>query len=323
MLYNTYSQYLKDRYGERVYKLPVNLPISCPNRDGTCSYGGCIFCGDEGAAFENLPTHYSVTEQISENMRYIGKKYKAKKFIAYFQNFTNTYMPLEDFKTLIAQAVMPDIVEIAISTRPDCVRDDYMAFLYELSKKHNINISIELGLQSINHKTLEKINRGHTLAEFIDAVMTIKKYGFDVCAHLILNLPWDDMSDVKECAKILSALKINQVKLHSLYIVKNTPMAKMYLSGEFDMGTYMDYVERVICFLEHLSPEIAIQRLIGRAREESTIFANYGASWWKIKDTIDEQMEKRQTFQGRLCTYLNGSCLKKFDQADDLPKNIE
>ncbi len=313
MLYNTYSEYLKQKYGTRVYKLPVNLPITCPNRDGTCSVGGCIFCGEVGAAFENLPSEMSVSAQLRENMRFIGKKYKADKFIAYFQNFTNTYMPLDEFIRYISEAQIENIVEISVSTRPDCIRDDYMSFLKEFSDRTGIAVSVELGLQTVNYKTLRTINRGHTLAEFIDAVLTINKYGFDICTHLILNLPWDNMEDVKECARIISALRIKQVKLHSLYIVKDTPMAEMYLNGEFDMGTYMDYVERVICFLEHLSPEIIIQRVIGRAKEEHTVFANYGSSWWKIKDTIDYEMNKRHTYQGRLCTYLGGSALKKFD----------
>lgn len=312
MRYRAYSQFLKDKYGERVYKLPVNLPITCPNRDGCVGVGGCIFCGDVGAAFENLPSTMEIGKQLEENMSYIGKKYKAKKFIAYFQNFTNTYMPLDKFKNCISQAVKENIVEIAISTRPDCIAEPYLVFLSELSKKHGINISIELGLQSVNYKTLAKINRGHTLAEFIEAVNIIHKYGFDVCTHLILNLPWDDIDDVIECSKVLSALKIEQVKLHSLYIVKNTPMAQMYMNKEFSMGTYYDYVERVIAFLEYLSPDIVIQRLIGRAKEEHTIFANYGTSWWKIKDNIDAQLELKDTYQGKKFDYLGGKALRKF-----------
>lgn len=312
MRYRAYSEFLKEKYGERVYKLPVNLPITCPNRDGCVGTGGCIFCGDVGAAFENLPSTMEIGRQIDENMSYIGKKYKAKKFIAYFQNFTNTYMPLDVFKDSISQAVKDNIVEIAVSTRPDCIGEEYLAFLKELSDSTGISISIELGLQTVNYKTLAKINRGHSLAEFIEAVNLIHKYGFDICTHLILNLPWDDMDDVTECAKILSALRIEQVKLHSLYIVKNTPMAKMYLKGEFSMGTYYDYVERVIRFLEYLSPDVVIQRLIGRAKEEHTIFANYGTSWWKIKDNIDAQLELRDTYQGKKCDYLGGKALRKF-----------
>ncbi len=314
MRYKAYSEYLREKYGEKVYKLPVNLPITCPNKDGSAGYGGCIYCGEVGAAFENLPCTMPVGEQIRQNMEFIGRKYKANKFIAYFQNFTNTYMPYEDFCDYINSAKTDKIVEIAISTRPDCISDRYMEFLKEFSTENGINISIELGLQSINHKTLKKINRGHTLAEFIDAVQTVHNYGFEVCTHLILNLPWDDMDDVIECAKILSSLKVDQVKLHSLYIVKNTPMADMYLNGEFHMGTYEDYIDRVVAFLEHLSPNVAIQRLIGRAREEHTVFANYGTSWWKIKDAIDARLEEMDTLQGSKCDYLGGKCLKKFEK---------
>ncbi|MBE7054050.1 MAG: TIGR01212 family radical SAM protein [Ruminococcaceae bacterium] len=310
--YNTYSEYLKNKYGEKVYKLPVNLPITCPNRDGCIGTGGCIFCGEVGAAFENLSNELSVKEQIRQNMEYIGKKYKAEKFIVYFQNFTNTYMSFEKFKSYVDEAIVENVVEIGISTRPDCIRDEYLSYLNNISKSHNINISIEMGLQTVNYKTLAKVNRGHTLAEFIDAVLMIKKYDFDICAHLILNLPWDDKEDVIECAKILSALKVNQVKLHCLYIVKDTEMAKLYSEKAFDMGSYYDYVEKVILFLEYLSPDIIIQRLIGRAKEEHTVFANYNTSWWKIKDNIDEQLEFLDTYQGKKFDYLNGKCVKKF-----------
>ncbi len=312
MRYNTYSEYLKNTYGERVYKIPVNLPITCPNRDGTCGEGGCIFCSDVGAAFENLPSDMCVKEQIRQNIAYIGKKYKAEKYIVYFQNFTNTYMPLETFKKYINDSMADGVVELSISTRPDCIKDEYMEYLREFADKNNINITIELGLQTVNHHTLKKINRGHTLAEFIDAVMTIKKYGFCICTHLILNLPWDNMDDVIENAKILSALKIDQVKLHCLYILKDTPMAKLYENEEFEMGSYYDYVNIVITFLEYLSPDIVIQRIIGRAKEEHTIFANYGTSWWKIKDNIDAELDFRDTHQGAKCDYLGGKAVKKF-----------
>lgn len=314
MRYFTYSQYLNRKYGERVYKLPVNLPGTCPNRDGCVGVGGCIYCGEEGAAFENLPNTMPVREQIEKNMDYIGKKYKAEKFIVYFQNYSNTYMPLEEFKTYIEQAVKENVVEIAVSTRPDCINDEYLDYLYSFKEKNKIEISIELGLQSVNYHTLKTINRGHTLAEFIDAVIRIKKRGFPVCSHIILNLPWDDMTDVIECAKIVSALEVDQVKLHCLYILKDTPIADMYVNNEFEMGSFYDYVEKVVAFIEYLHPDIAIQRIIGRAREEDCIFANYGTSWWKIKDNIDDQLELFDSYQGIKCDYLNGKALKKFEK---------
>ncbi len=314
MRYFAYSEYLKEKYGERVYKLPVNLPGTCPNRDGNVGTGGCIFCGEVGAAFENLPCEMPVSEQVAKNMEYIGKKYKAKKFIAYFQNYSNTYMPLDKLEAVICEAVTENIVEISVSTRPDCISDEYLKVLQKIKEQHGVNISIELGLQSVNYRTLKKINRGHTLAEFIDAVVRIKKFDFPVCAHVILNLPWDDMEDVVECSKILSALSVDQVKLHCLYILKDTPIAQMYLNGEFEMGSFYTYVDKVIAFLEYLHPDIAVQRIIGRAREKDCIFANYSTSWWRIKDNIDEQMELFDTCQGKKCDYLNGKALKKFEK---------
>lgn len=297
-LYNEYSIFLKEKYGEKVYKLPVNIPCTCPNRDGTIGYGGCTFCSDVGTGFEMLENTISVKEQIEKNMQYISKKYKAKKFIAYFQNYTNTYLELEEFKKYINEAVGKDIVEISVSTRPDCIGNEYLEFLKELKDLYNIDISIELGLQTANYHTLISINRGHTLAEFIDAVMRIKKYGFEVCTHVILNLPGDDIIDVKETAKILSVLKVDQVKIHSLYIMENTKMGILYKNKEITVIDEEEYVERVIVFLEHLDKNIVVQRLVGRAPEKNSLFVNWGMSWWKIKDDILEKMENEGRHQG-------------------------
>lgn len=308
--YRIYSQYLREKYGDKVYKIPIQLPVTCPNRDGTVGSGGCIFCGEEGAGFENLASSISVIDQLNKNITYIQKKYKAKKFIAYFQNFTNTYLPLENFKEYINAACRENIVEISISTRPDCINDEYLDFLKEIEKEKNINISIELGLQSVNYHTLKKINRGHSLAEFIDAVVNIKKYGFEICVHMIVNLPWDTKDDIVEGAKILSALKIEQVKLHSLYIVKNTIMGSMYENKEFEIISMEEYIDRVIIFLEYLNPSIVLQRLIGRAPKENTLFCNWHTSWWKIKDQIDQKMKEIDSYQGKKYTYLNGKALK-------------
>lgn len=310
--YRVYSEYLRDKYGSKVYKLPINLPLTCPNRDGCVGYGGCIFCGEEGTGFENLSNTISVKNQLLENMDYIKRKYKAEKFIAYFQNFSNTYMDLELFKTYIKEAILEDIVEISISTRPDCISDSYLEFLSSIKKEHNINISIEMGLQTVNYHTLKIINRGHSLAEFIDSVLRIKPFGFDICTHIILNLPWDNMDDVVECAKILSALSVEQVKLHSLYVVENTALGKMYKDGEITLLSKEEYIDRVIVFLEHLHPDIVIQRVVGRAPEENTLFVNWNTSWWKIKDEIIEKMAQMKTYQGMKCNYLNGSAIRKF-----------
>lgn len=312
--YKVYSQYLRNRYGEKVYKIPINLPVTCPNRDGTAGCGGCIFCGEEGAGFETLSQFMPVSEQLETNITYIREKYKAQKFIAYFQNYTNTYLSLEAFKKFMVQACREDVVEIAISTRPDCIHDDYLAYLQALKERYNLTITIELGLQTVNYHTLKKINRGHSLAEFLDAVLRIKKHRLETCVHLILNLPWDNEDDVIEDAKFLSALGIEQIKLHSLYIRNDTVMGRMYEGGEFEIITLEEYVRRVILFLEYLNPDVVIQRLIGRAPEENSLFCNWNTSWWKIKDRIDESMEALDTYQGKRFDYLHGSALKEKHQ---------
>ena len=314
-VYRTFSDYLKERYGEKVYKLPVGLPVSCPNRDGSCGNGGagCTFCGSIGAGYENLPADMTITQQLAANKAHIIPKYKAKKFIPYFQNFSNTYVAPDVLRRWVREAgAGDDIVAIYIATRPDCISDEYLTMLKTEADALGIDICIELGLQSVNVHSLVNINRGHTLAELIDAVLRIRRYGLQTCVHLILNLPWDDDLDVIEDAKVLSALGVNQVKLHALYIVKGTVMAQQYEAGELKLVSREDYENRVIAFLEHLAPEIIVQRIIGRAPEANTLFSNWHTGWWKIRDHIINVMKQEGRYQGRLCDYLNGKAVRRF-----------
>jgi len=307
--YNIYSRYLKEKFGGKVYKLPVNLPGTCPNRDGNAGTGGCIFCDEAGSGFQCLPNTLSVKKQIEENREYFKKRFNAQKFIVYFQSFTNTYMPYSIFRENVLSACSDDIVGISVSTRPDCINDRYLDFLMEIKRDHGLEIDIELGLQTVNYHTLRKINRGHTLAEFIDAVIRIHRSGLEVCTHLILNLPWDDLHDLVENAKVVSALGIRYVKLHSLYVVENTVLGDMYKRGEFSIITLEDYVQRIILFLEYLDPQIVIQRLVGKGPADDLIFSNWGTSWWKVKQMIEESLKEKDTWQGRRFGYLNGSAL--------------
>ncbi|MBZ2174480.1 TIGR01212 family radical SAM protein [Schnuerera sp. xch1] len=313
-VYNVYSKYLKERFGEKVYKLPINLPLTCPNRDGCVGTGGCIFCGEEGGSFENLSHALSVREQVKRNKEYISERYKANKFISYFQNFTNTYLPLDDFKKYVEESIVDGIVGISISTRPDCVNDNYLKYLSDIKNRYDLEITIELGLQTVNYHSLKKINRGHSLAEFIDAVIRNKRYSIRTCAHLILNLPWDDMTDVIENAKILSALNVEEVKLHALYVVDGTELGRMYKEGEVSLISKDEYKERVITFLEYLDEDIIVQRIIGRAPKENTLFVNWNESWWKIRDEIVEDMRNRKIKQGKKFQYLNGKAIKKLQK---------
>ena len=310
--YYMVSEFFRQKYGEKVYKLPVSVPVTCPNRDGTCGTGGCIFCGSIGAGYENLPDSMTITEQLTANRRHIEAKYKASKFIAYLQNFSNTYQPPERFAAQVEEACQPDVVGIAVATRPDCVNDQYIEILADLRERRGVDITLELGLQTVNYRTLKWINRGHGLAEFIDATLRASRKGIGICTHMILNFPGDEMIDVIEGAKTLSALKVEQVKLHALYVVKGTRLAQMYEAGEVTLGSCEEYEERVIAFLEHLSPEIVVQRLIGRAPEENTLFTNWSKGWWRIRENIETRMEAMDTWQGKRCNYLNGPAVQKF-----------
>ncbi|WP_301962351.1 TIGR01212 family radical SAM protein [uncultured Megasphaera sp.] len=310
--YNVYSTYLKERYGEKVYKLPISIPDTCPNRDGTLGTRGCAFCGSIGAGYENLPADMTIQRQIEANIAHIQPKYKANKFIAYFQNFTNTYIRPDVFRQYLIEACRPDIVGIAVATRPDCVNTTYFDIMAEIKETYGVDILVEFGLQTVNYKTLQKINRGHTVAEYIDAMMMIQAYPFRNCTHVILDLPWDTMEDVVETAKIISALPTHEIKLHALYIIKNTVMADWYKAGEIQLVSSEEYVDRVVTFLEYTRPDIVFQRLIGRAPKEATEFANWGMGWWKIRDMINAELARRDTRQGAKCTYLHGKAVRKF-----------
>ena len=310
--YRMISAFYKERYGEKAYKIPVALPLTCPNRDGSAGVGGCTFCGEIGAGYENRPASMTVKQQIDETVVHIAKKYKAYKYIPYFQNFSNTYLPPEKFRQYVEEACLEHVVGIAIATRPDCVHDAYLDILKDVQNKYGIDIYVELGLQSVNYHTLQKVNRGHTMAEFIDAVLRIKRYGFEVCAHMILNLPWDTMDDVIEGAKTLSALQVDQVKLHALYLVKNTKMARDYETGEFTLISAEEYARRVVEFLRYLDPKIVLQRLVGRAPEENTIFTNWSMGWWRVQDLIDQIMEDEDISQGSGYDCLHGAAVQKF-----------
>ncbi len=310
MPYKRYANYLKEKYNAKVYKIPINLEITCPNRDGNCGTGGCTFCGDIGVGYEMKDALMSISSQIEENIAFMKKRYKAQYFIAYLQNYSNTYMPPDDFRQILNQIHHPEIVGVSISTRPDCINDIYLEIINEYKNLTSYDICIELGLQTVNYHSLLKINRGHSVAEFIDAIMRIRRYDFEIAVHLILNLPWDSAVDVIENAKIISALQVDYVKLHALYILENTIMGEQFKNNEIEIISEEEYKERVITFLRYLSPEIVLQRIIGRVPEEFSIFANWGTSWWKIHDEIIETMQVNNFKQGDLCNYLNGKALK-------------
>ncbi|MGD9473830.1 MAG: TIGR01212 family radical SAM protein [Eubacteriaceae bacterium] len=298
--YHIYSKWLKEVYGEKVYKIPINIPVTCPNRDGSKGTGGCIYCGAKGGGNETLSESLSVSEQLKQNIAYIGKRYHSKKFIVFFQSFTNTHCQFSDFKRWILESLDDSIVEIAISTRPDAISTEQLDFLAALKQDKGIEITLELGLQSINDRTLEILNRCHTVADYCQAVKNIRTMNLKTCTHLILDLPWDQESDMIKAAGLLSAVQTDFVKCHALYIEHDTVLCDWYQAGKVSLLTKEDYINRAILFLEHLNPDIVIQRLIGRAPEADTVITNWNSSWWKIKEMLEEKMHKENKYQGRL-----------------------
>ncbi|AIY85973.1 MULTISPECIES: TIGR01212 family radical SAM protein [unclassified Thermotoga] len=302
MRYRKLSDYLKERYGERVQRIVIHGGFSCPNRDGTKGKGGCIYCDAMGSGFTTL-MRLPIREQVME----MKKKYEKrgiKKFIAYFQSFSNTYAPVEVLRERYEEALVDDsIVQLSVSTRPDLVPERVLDLFEEFKKR--VDVSVELGLQTANYRTLKKINRGHTLAEFVDAAVRVKRRGIELVVHVILNLPWDDMEDVVETAKILSALDVDGVKLHSLYVVEGTKLAEMYKKGEIKICSLEEYIDRAITFLEYLSPNVVIHRLVADPPRKGTIFGNWGKSKIEIINMVEEELERRDTYQGKKFDYLN------------------
>lgn len=308
--YRTYSSYLKEIHGEKVYKLPLNIPVTCPNR--IKSYG-CSFCGGAGTGFEAMDAGVPVQEQLRKTKEKIAAKYHAGKFIAYFQNYTNTFLPLKQFREYLQEAAeVEDIVGISVSTRPDCIRRDYLEVLKETGQNHDLKITMEYGLQTVNYHTLREINRGHTLAEFLDAVLITAPYGFDICTHVILNLPGDTLEDSIETAKILSALPVQITKLHSLYIPRGSRLYQDFEHGKITLCSKEEYLERLTEFICHVREDMVIERLFSRVPKEDAGFSNWGTSWWKLRDLFDRKMEESGYVQGCKCDYLSGAALRRW-----------
>ena len=298
--YYRFSDFLKERYSGRVYKIPVAVTCSCPNRDGTKGSDGCIFCGDEAAGFESLDPEIPVSEQIRQNISYMGKKYKAGKFIAYFQNYSNTYMESDRFMRYMEEACMEKIVALYISTRPDCIDEQHVRFLAGLSKDRGVDIVIEMGLQSSSDRSLNILKRGHTVRDFEKAAGLLNDHGIPFCAHMINDLPFEDSTQVAKNALFLNETGASQVKCHSLYVLRGTRLGEMFMEGEMKMLECSDFIERSILFLRNLDKGIVVQRLMGRAPEDRTLFCNYGRSWRAVVDDIVAAMEENGWHQGDL-----------------------
>lgn len=270
--------------------MPIDASFTCPNRrDGS---GGCIFCDSTGSGFSAKPD-LEIEEQLSAKMSELRKK-GINKFMAYFQANSNTFAPVETLRELYRRALVKDVVALDISTRPDLIPEEVLELLEEFSKE--VDVILELGLQSVNPNTLKVINRKHTLSHFVDAVIRAKKHKIPIVAHIIANLPWDSLEDVAEAARLLSVLGVAGVKVHSLYVVQGTELARLYERGEVELTTHEEFIERVVVFLEFLDSEIVIHRLVADPPIEGTLFGNWGFSKLQLLNMI----EKKMIIEGRV-----------------------
>jgi radical SAM protein (TIGR01212 family) len=297
--YHDYNSYLRDIFGERVQKISLDAGFGCPNRDGTISDTGCIFCDSRGSGSgAMIKRGLSIDDQIMEVIRSAGKRYKARKFIAYFQSFTNTYAPLPRLRELYTRALDHEgMVGLSIGTRPDCVDKDILSLISSFKKDYLV--WVEFGLQSAHDATLSRINRGHDAACFGKGVMMAMEYGLNICAHVIIGLPGENRGMIMETARYISGLPIAGVKIHSLYVTRGTPLATLYEEGRYDCLAREEYVEDVVDFLELLPPDMVIQRLTGDPLREDLI-----APLWTLKKTenirlINRRLEERDTWQGK------------------------
>jgi len=297
--YRDFNTYLKEIFGERVQKISLDAGLGCPNRDGTISRRGCIFCDRRGSGTGALINHgLSIAQQIAEAKGFIQKRYKARKFIAYFQSFTNTYAPLSQLKTLYDNALIhKDMVGLSVATRPDCVDREILTLLSSYQAGHLV--WLEYGLQSSHDKTLKLINRGHDVACFEQSVLMADEYSINICAHIILGLPGEDREMMLQTARFLSNLPIRGVKIHLLYVVTETPLSELYHKKGFRCLERKEYANLVVDFLELLPPDMVIQRLTGDPIQSELV----APLWAKEKQVnlklIQITLERRKTWQGK------------------------
>lgn len=297
--YYSLSCHLKKIFGEKVYRVSLDAGFTCPNRDGTLGHGGCIFCDEAGSRAGYVKPEIPVIEQLRKGIEFIREKFGANKFIAYFQAFSNTYAPPEKLRELYWSVFeIKDVVGISISTRPDLVSEEVLDVIEEIAEKHYV--WLEIGVQSMHLRSLEKVKRMHGVAENIDAILRAKKRrNILILAHVILGLPGETIKEMIETARVLSVLGIDGIKMHHLYVVEGTALAEIYRRGELKIfETPREYAEVAVKFIEHLAPKIIIHRLAGRA-VEGLVAPLWSSNKFVAQQEIEKILEELDTWQGK------------------------
>jgi radical SAM protein (TIGR01212 family) len=296
--YTDYNSHLRDIFGERVQKIAVDAGLTCPNRDGTLSEAGCIYCNAKGSGTGAFAKGMGIRQQIEAGKIPMMKKYKAKKFLAYFQSYSNTYTSVGHMRRMFDAALSCEgVVGMAIGTRPDCVDKEKLDLIASYTK--NYLVWLEYGLQSVHDVTLQNINRGHRFQDFLDAVSMTRGQGIHICAHVILGLPGETREMMLESARYLARSGINGIKIHLLYVVKGTPLDTMFLAGRYRPMEQEQYVETVCDFLELLPADIVIQRITGDPHGSELRAPAWAGRYRETFNLIQQTLEVRDSFQGK------------------------
>ncbi|MFA5352812.1 MAG: TIGR01212 family radical SAM protein [Thermodesulfovibrionales bacterium] len=298
--YNAFGPYLKRKFDAIVYKVNVDAGFTCPNRDGTLGVSGCIYCNNDSFRPSRCKPETPITEQISNGMQYLTRRYKAKKFLVYFQPYTNTYAPVEELEALYREALsVPSVIGLAIGTRPDCIDEEKIALLQELAREHFI--LVEYGVQSTYDKSLRYILRGHNYQTFLNALAMTEGRGIHTGAHLIVGFPTETREEMLAMADEISGLPVEFLKIHQLQIVKDTLLADRFIKDPFHTFGYEEYLDFVVDFIERLSPDIVLQRLFATAPDAILIAPQWGRTRHEIVIDIEKRFQQRNAFQGSQC----------------------
>lgn len=298
--YNDLSAYLSAHFPYKVQKISLNAGFTCPNRDGTVGYGGCTYCNNQTFNPAYCRTEKTVTEQLEEGKQFFARKYPDMKFLAYFQAYTNTYAELEELKRKYEEALqVPDVVGLVIGTRPDCMPNALLDYLEELSQR--TFLIVEYGLESTDNATLKRINRGHSFEVAEEAVRKTAERGIRVGAHIILGLPGESKEMLIKQAERLSALPLTTLKLHQLQLIKGTRMAAEYEQRPEDFHLYSadEYIDLVIDYVEHLRPDIVLERFVSQSPKELLIAPDWGLKNHEFTDKVKKRMRERDAWQGK------------------------
>ena len=296
-LYYRFNTYLKETFGEKVYRVPVDAGFSCPNRDGTKGVGGCIYCDSQGSAAPFVHRNLPIGEQIEEGIQRVLKRYKAKKFIVYFQAFSNTYGKPEILRKIYGQALgFEGMIGVAIATRPDCVNREILDVIHEVFQ--GVQVWMEYGLQTVHRESLGWMQRGHGVEAFGNAVELTRVYPFRVGAHIIFGLPGETQEMMLETVRYLADLRIDDIKIHMLHVLKGTRLAKAYERNPFPLPGMEEYISTVCDALELLPPSTVIQRLTGDAPADRLIAPKWILKKQETLKGIEAELIRRGTRQG-------------------------